>query len=102
MRVIWKYRLAVIAHGDIEMPMGADILGVGIQGSAITLWAMVDTETNLYQTRRIRVYGTGHNIQSHENLKHLGTLQHTLRKPAAGMKGREIVEYVWHVFEDMS
>lgn len=70
----------------IEMPQGAIIRTVQMQGETITLWAECkngeDVET---EKRDIEVYGTGRNIGEHD-VEYIGTVQE---------RG-----YVWHVYEN--
>ncbi len=60
MTTIWKFE---ISKGDavpvVEMPAGAKILSVGIQGSKVMAWAMVDPEAATEMVR-FRISGTGH------------------------------------------
>jgi hypothetical protein len=76
---VWKYQL-----GDdvtIELPEGAKILHVGMQGIYICLWCLVDPHAPRVE-RRFKVFGTGEYIDAGE---YIGTV----------MEG----PYVWHVFE---
>lgn len=73
---IWKYPLAVDAS-VLEMPMGAKVLSVGVQGAEdAVLWALVDPEAPKMK-RRVRVYGTGHLVENEtgELFEFAGTFQ---------------------------
>lgn len=78
---IYKFPMAP----KIAMPEGAEILHVGAQGSEAMIWAKVDLSRPMI-TREFSIYGTGFEIKSEDNLKHLGT--------AVLPSG-----LVWHIFE---
>ena len=59
MRTIWKFE--VNPPGLIEMPKGSIILHAAFQNKALKVWVLVDPVQNRV-TRKINVYGTGHNI----------------------------------------
>lgn len=84
MRAVWKFPLSHAAVQDVQMPKGAQILHVGLQGDRICIWAGVDPVLHDMQPRRIQVVGTGHE-ELPGNVWHLGTVQQG--------------PYVWHVFE---
>jgi hypothetical protein len=57
--VIWKFKVDVLETGGMtEMPKGANVISVGVQGDDITVWAMVDPGAPLV-IRDIKVMGTG-------------------------------------------
>lgn len=94
MKVIWKYPLELVrpdgwltASPTVEMPAGAQILTMQLQGRTPTLWALVDTAESRNEVRKLRIFGTGHPLPSTE-LEHLGTFQHEA--------------FVFHVFEEKS
>lgn len=58
MKTVWKYNLELTDHQNIQMPVGAVPLSVGMQGSQAVIWVLVDTE-RASQSRRIRIVGTG-------------------------------------------
>lgn len=85
---IWKFPIRGNGIARISMPVGAKIVGVGIQNSYdFCLWAEVE-ETALVEDRFFEVYGTGHEIQDLGTPKHLGTI---LTQPNGA--------FVWHVYE---
>jgi hypothetical protein len=43
---IWKFELHPWSNA-IDMPQGAKILSVGVQGSAIVMWALCDIEATM-------------------------------------------------------
>lgn len=86
-RTIWKWTLAVTDVQAFDMPKGAKILSVQVQGGMPQLWAYVDpTEPRV--TRTIRIIGTGHPIITHPG-DYIGTFQ---------MGGGALV---FHVFESL-
>ena len=86
MRSIWKFPLPVGDFVAISMPAGARVLTVQTQGINACLWALVDTDAPR-ETRRFRVFGTGHPVEGVEVDSYVGTIQQL---------GGALV---WHVFE---
>ena len=83
MRAIWKYILDITDAQCLDMPSGAKILCVQMQGKTLCLWAVVDpAQPKVRHT--FRVYGTGHPLDDNHGV-YLGTVQ-------VGM-------LVFHVFE---
>jgi hypothetical protein len=80
---IWKWPLKMNGHQDLNLPAGAQLLTLQLQGGNPTLWALCDTDAPL-QPRRFAIYGTGQTLPEPVG-QYLGTFQ-------AGM-------LVWHVFE---
>lgn len=78
--IVYKY---VIDGKPIEMPKGAKLLKVAMQGSQMTLWAMVDPALDT-ELRYFAVYGTGMRL-ANEKLEFIGTVFDSA--------------FVWHVFE---
>lgn len=58
---IWKWSLRVADEQILELPEGAQILDVQIQGGMPQLWALVNP-TAPKQPRNIAIYGTGHPV----------------------------------------
>ena len=69
-RRIYKYVLRL--GGELELPVGAEILCIQTQYNEPTLWALVDPDAPM-ESRRIRTYGTGGRVP--DNLEWLGTFQ---------------------------
>ncbi len=88
MRVIYKYPLQITYTGDqeVEMPKFSDLLCVQMQNEVLCLWAEVDTKHE-NEARKIRIFGTGHEIPAYFGGHHLGTIQ---------QNGGALI---WHVFE---
>lgn len=82
MKTIWKFD--IFGDTPIIMPVGAQILGVGVQDDNPYLWALVDTLAGR-EERRISVVGTGWEVP--ESGVYLGTY-FTER-------------FVWHIFEEV-
>ena len=56
---IWKWTLAMKDVQTLELPSGAGILSVQIQGDMPQLWALCNNSTVLKEKRHIAIYGTG-------------------------------------------
>jgi hypothetical protein len=74
---------------EIEMPRGAQILSLQMQGSIPVLWAIVNPKK---EKRKyvFHVFGTGYEMEDYEK-KHyvyVGTVQQS-----------RLVTLVWHIFE---
>jgi hypothetical protein len=85
-----------LAHTQyIDMPRGANIIGVGLQFGDLRLYAEIDTDhTNV--RREIRIVNTGQELrtmqESPRSLLHIGSVQ----LESAGRC------YVWHVYEKIT
>lgn len=86
---IWKFPLEIVDEMAIEMPVGARLLTVQVQGGTPTLWALVSPQAPKVQ-RRIRIIGTGHPLRLADDLSYVGTVQ------TIGAYGGDLV---WHVFD---
>jgi hypothetical protein len=87
-REIWKFPLELSDEVEVSMPIDAKVLSVSNQRPRIMLWALVDPSAEK-EIRKFRIYGTGHQFKSAENLKFVGTVQDP----------HGTFELVWHVFE---
>lgn len=83
---IHKFPIAIRSEQLILMPSDAHILHVDVQGTALCVWAMVNTKGRMGQ-RRFYVLATGEpaNDVVLAGCPHLGTAQ---------LNG-----FVWHVFD---
>lgn len=80
---IWKYAIPHQPYTEHSMPLGAEILNVGVQGAEGQIWARVDPDAP--QVRRtFALVGTGQDLHF-SNGSYVGTFQ--------------TPPYVWHVFE---
>lgn len=73
MKTVWKFPLRVADDLEIEMPIGAQLLTVDVQGETPQLWALVDPSVPTC-IRSIRTAGTGHAIRE-AGLAYVGTYQ---------------------------
>lgn len=90
MRAVWKFPIDVSTVGgtvspEITMPAGAKIVHVAQQrvGDVVTLWAEVNPDARVRETRYFAIIGTGHPIP--DGYEHVGTW---LDDP-----------FVWHLYE---
>lgn len=85
MQTIWKFPLLVTDAQEIDMPEGARLLAVQVQGDAPCVWARVEPQ-NPTVRRRLYIAGTGHPLYSdlHEYVA-------TFQLPRHGL--------VFHVFD---
>lgn len=80
--VIYKYPIDITSQQFIEMPKGAKLLHVALDGwGKPCIWAQVDTDQPKVK-RMFFIYGTGAPMRHHEN--YVGTF----------VEGK----FVWHVF----
>ena len=77
-KTIHKY----ILTSRVEMPKGAQILDIQMQGALIQIWALVDPTAPM-EVRRFETAGTGWTVG--EGLWYIKSLQDG--------------SYVWHIFE---
>jgi hypothetical protein len=75
MKKIYKYSLALTDTQFVELPLGAEILTVQMQGDRLCLWAMVNTLPEaIKKNRRIEIIGTGNPVPTGD-LKYISTFQ---------------------------
>lgn len=85
MNTIHKAVLQIHDSQYVEMPLGAEILTVQMQGPTCCLWYKCDPAK--YTTRRhIGIFGTGHDLPN-VHMNYLGTIQWNLG------------QLVFHIFE---
>lgn len=84
--IIHKYPIQIKDKFNIEMPIGAKILTVQVQGNVPCIWALVDTEQHL-EIRYFILVGTGQPLDEFYG-NYIGTIQ------------QEHGYFVWHIFED--
>ncbi len=87
MREIWKYPVPIAVGFDMDMPEGAEVLTVQVQGASPEMWALVHPDMPKV-TRRFRLYGTGQPIEGRSG-RYIGTFQ---------MAGGA---FIWHLFEEV-
>lgn len=72
---IFKYPLPIDDWVGIEMPLGATVLCVQVQGGVPCIWARVDPDAATAM-RRFRVAGTGHHLEfDPKDAAYVGTVQ---------------------------
>ncbi len=74
MITIWKFPIEVTDIQTIEMPVKAQILTVQVQHNRPFLWAMVNSYYPI-ESRKIRIFGTGHDLSQEDASKYIGTFQ---------------------------
>lgn len=85
METIWKFPVPSLKEFEIQMPKGAKILSVQMQGGDPVFWALVMQDSAETETRSFSVFGTGWDIQR-AGISYIGTWQ------SNGL--------VWHLFEN--
>lgn len=89
MKKIYKYPLEITDTQFVELPLGAKILTVQIQGNQLCLWAMVNALPEaIKKNRRIVIIGPGYPVPTGE-LEYISTFQ--------VMDG----SLIFHVFENI-
>ena len=74
MNTIWKYIIKVQDHQTISMPKDSQIIDVQVQHGDLCLWAIVDPNAELSDTK-IMIKGTGHPFDKSKIAKYIGTVQ---------------------------
>lgn len=70
---VYKYPLPIarLDRFELELPVGAELLHVDVQGAVPQLWALVDPNAET-QRRTFILRGTGHEITD-TIIRHIGT-----------------------------
>lgn len=82
---IWKWPLQIAVLQTLQVPVGAEVLTVQLQGDKPQLWAIVN-EHAATQPRSFAIYGTGHPMPEQPGF-YIATFQ------------THDGALVWHVFE---
>lgn len=70
MLTVWKYPFTL----EMELPKGAEVLTVRMQGDQRTIWALVDLSASTLEKRTFLVVGTGSPIEeSVQSLTYIDT-----------------------------
>lgn len=85
MRRIWKYPLEITDEQFIDVPLGSEPLSVQIQNDQLCIWVGVPNDGRPTKEQPIRIYGTGHPVDS-------------LLKDYVGSVQQAGGALVWHVF----
>ena len=72
MRSVWKFPIAMTDVQSVDMPMGAEILAVQMQGEQCCLWALCEPD-NAKRPRIILIHGTGHRVG--DITRYIGSVQ---------------------------
>ena len=95
MKTVFKYEFKFDDYFDVGLPINAEVLTCAKQGGKWFMWALVDTETMLTETRQFRLSGTGHDLSmgfsddEHRTYYYITTY----------FEHRNGTEYLWHIFE---
>jgi hypothetical protein len=86
MKQIWKFHLYPNSNTHRTVPKGFRPLSVGVQGTELCVWGVVDPKQRDTETRLFWAVGTGQDIDNNEFIKcdFIGTVQQG--------------PFVWHVF----
>ena len=84
-RIIYKYPFPIQASFSLDLPLGAKILHVAMQGDQPCIWAEFNKQEVMVNQRDFQVVGTGFDIPY--NLTYLATLQ--------------TPPFVWHLYEEV-
>lgn len=84
---IYKYPINTTDSQSVAMPIDYQILSIDTQNEVPCIWALIDNTLPLTLVK-IRIYGTGHEINESDNLQYIGSYQ--LQRGLL----------VFHVFED--
>jgi hypothetical protein len=71
---IWKWTLVTTDRQALQMPKGAQILSVQVQGENAQLWALCD-ENAPRETRQFAIHGTGNPMPDGDPGSYVGTYQ---------------------------
>lgn len=82
MKIVWKFPLGM-GPNKIDMPIGAKVVDVAMQGGFPHLWVEVQDPEKV-ERRLFEVFGTGHPIP--DEYDHVGTFHDP--------------PFVWHVYEN--
>jgi len=94
MKKIYKYKLKMTEFQIVDLPEDSEILSVmsqppsyGEMNDSLYMWVKLDDEKPL-APRRIRIFGTGHDMEYQHELRFIGTVS---------MNHNSLI---WHVFEN--
>lgn len=86
MRTIFKYPIHNLDDEVVvNLPKGAEIISVGVQMETLCLWAIVDSQAEVFVPRKIQIRGTGQPLGRGEG-DYIGTVLMSFGA------------LVWHVF----
>lgn len=73
-QVVWKWTLRD-GENHLELPEGARILTMQMQGDDAQIWALVETEQRPLEQVTVWVVGTGVPLPEGKDLGYIGTVQ---------------------------
>jgi hypothetical protein len=95
MRAVYKYAAPLIDAFHVEMPVGAEVLCVQMQGGAPQIWAMVDPGPGWpVEYRWFRWRGTGHPADG------VGRYVGTVQVLSTAFERPSSIPLVFHLFEE--
>lgn len=74
MKTIHKFLLEISDHPTVSMPVGAKILKLEVQDNDAYIWALVDTNRSMVESRFFYIRGTGHNCSGLSHKQYIDTL----------------------------
>ena len=74
MRTVYRYQLPFTAAPKLDMPAGAQVLEIAVQGEDIWLWALVDREETDMVNQEFLIIGTEWAIPDNQGVEFLKTL----------------------------
>ena len=74
MRTVYKYELPFTAAPKLDMPAGAQVLEIAVQGEHVWLWALVDREETDMVNQEFLIIGTGWTVPDNLGVEFLKTL----------------------------
>jgi len=73
---VFKYDLPLNDYFKLDLPRGAKILCFDTQFGVAQMWALVNPDETITESRQFRFAGTGHNItETPEQLEFIDTFQ---------------------------
>jgi hypothetical protein len=89
---IWKYPLRVDDEQQVDMPIGAKVLSVGVQHGTLCVWALVDPTSKETTPRTFWIFGTGHAFPKTWSTGNMAAFVGTVMMSNGFL--------VWHVFTE--
>lgn len=88
MKTIFKYEFPIASDFSLEMPEGANVVSVQMQGETPCMWATVDNQAKPVR-RAFSILGTGQSLPGlwEQGMRFIGTFQQP--------------PFVWHLFEEL-
>lgn len=84
--MIYKYTISITDAVELDLPHGAEVLSVLNQREDLVLYAVVDPDESVIETRHFVVRGTGHRFSGNEGA-FIGTVS---------FQGGSLIFHVFH------